>query len=183
MQKIAEEQGFLKKPRKYLISSYFGEEILINTRMAKFYLELGLKITRIQEFIQFFPMKCFVELSQEMVQNRRLGDIDLDKKVLAMTSKLCGNSLYSASLLNRSKHRAVTYHTDSNINEAINNPRFSHLEQLKPGLYEVKGLKKQIKHDLPVQLGISVYLEAKNFTPLNFFTTFWISISQKNAIH
>ena len=55
MQKIAEEQGFLKKPRKYLISSYFGEDILINTRMAKFYLELGLKITRIQEFIQFFP--------------------------------------------------------------------------------------------------------------------------------
>ena len=161
MQKIAEEQGFLKKPRKYLISSYFGEEILINTRMAKFYLELGLKITRIQEFIQFFPMKCFDELSQEIVQNRRLGDIDPDKKVLAMTSKLCGNSLYSATLLNRSKHRAVTYHTDSNINEAINNPWFSHLEQLKPGLYEVKSLKKQIKHDLPLQLGISVYLEAK----------------------
>ena len=94
MQKIA-EQGFLKKPRKYLISSYFGEEIFINTRMAKFYLELGLKITRIQEFIQFFPMKCFDELSQEIVQNRRLGDIDPDKKVLAMTSKLCVNSLYS----------------------------------------------------------------------------------------
>ena len=67
IQKIAEEQGFLKKPRKYLISSYFGEEILINTRMAKFYLELGLKITRIQEFIQFFPIKCFDELSQEIV--------------------------------------------------------------------------------------------------------------------
>ena len=78
-----------------------------------------------------------------------------------MTSKLCGNSLYSATLLNRSKHRAVTYHTDSNINEAINNPRFSHLEQLKPGLYEAKSLKKQIKHDLPLQLEISVYLEAK----------------------
>ena len=52
MQNIAEEQGFLKKPRKYLISSYFGEEILINTRMAKFYLDLGLKITRIQLYLQ-----------------------------------------------------------------------------------------------------------------------------------
>ena len=100
MQKIADKQGFLKKTRKYLISSYFGEEILINTRMAKFYLESGLKITRIQEFIQFFPMKCFDELSHEIVQNRRLGDIDLDKKVLAMTSKLCGNSLCSATPLN-----------------------------------------------------------------------------------
>ena len=135
MQKIA-EQEFLKKPRRYLISSYFGEEILINTRLAKFYLELGLKITRIQEFIQFFIMKCFDELSQEIVQNCHLGSIDPDKKVLAMMSKLCGNSLYSATLLNQSKHCAVTYHTDSNINKAINNPRFSHLEQLKPGLYK-----------------------------------------------
>ena len=48
--------------------------------MAKFYLELGLKITRIQEFIQFFLMKYFDELSQEIVQNRRLGDIDPEKK-------------------------------------------------------------------------------------------------------
>ena len=48
--------------------------------MAKFYLELGLKITAIQEFIQFFPMKCFDELSQETVQNHRLGNIDPDKK-------------------------------------------------------------------------------------------------------
>ena len=31
MQKIAEKQGFLKKPRKHLISSYFGEEIEANT--------------------------------------------------------------------------------------------------------------------------------------------------------
>ena len=47
--------------------------------MAKFYLELELKIARIQEFIQFFPMKCFDELFLEIVQNRCLGDIDPDK--------------------------------------------------------------------------------------------------------
>ena len=96
------------------------------------------------------------------MQNRRLGDIDPDKKVLAMTSKLCGNSLYSATLLNQSKHRAVTYHTDSNINEAINNPRFSYLEQLITGLYEVE-------------------LEKANQTRSP--SIIWISIFQKNVIH
>ena len=99
-----------------------------------------------------------------------------------MTSKLCGNSLYSATLLSRSKHRAVAYHTDSNINEAINIPRLWHLEQLKPGLYEVKSMKTQIKRDLPVQLGISVYLEAKLHI-LKFFYHFCISIFPKNVIH
>ena len=99
MQKIAEEQGFLKKPRKHLISSYFGEEILINTRMAKFFVELGLyrprlglKITRIQEFIQFFPMKCFDELSQEIVS------LNISKKsILEKKGSICRQtSLFGA---------------------------------------------------------------------------------------
>ena len=55
MEKIAEKFGYLKKPKRYLISSYFGEKILINSEMAKFYLDLGLKITRIYEFVQFYP--------------------------------------------------------------------------------------------------------------------------------
>ena len=45
MHKVAEQHDLLKKPKKYLISSYFGKKILINTEMAEFYLNLGLKIT------------------------------------------------------------------------------------------------------------------------------------------
>ena len=55
MQKVVEQHDLLKKPKKYLISSYFGKEILINMKMTEFYLNLGLKITRIYEFIQFHP--------------------------------------------------------------------------------------------------------------------------------
>ena len=51
MLKITEEQGYLKKPRQYLISSYFGKNFLINSKMEKFYLSLGLVITEIQEFV------------------------------------------------------------------------------------------------------------------------------------
>ena len=43
---VAEEHGLLKKTQKYLISSHSGKEILINTEMAKFYLEMGLKLQR-----------------------------------------------------------------------------------------------------------------------------------------
>ena len=51
MQNVAEEHGIFKKPHKYLISSYFEEKILINLEMAKFYLKMNLKITKIYEFI------------------------------------------------------------------------------------------------------------------------------------
>ena len=50
---VAEEHGLLKKTHKYLISSHFGKEILVNTEMTKFYLEMGLEITMIKEFIEF----------------------------------------------------------------------------------------------------------------------------------
>ena len=73
--------------------------------MAKFYLEMGLKITKIYEFIEFFPQKCFAPLAQEIVNSRRLADTDKSKAVIALTNKLTGNSLYSASLLNKEKHR------------------------------------------------------------------------------
>ena len=53
MQKVAEQHELLKKPKKYLISSYFGKEILINTEMAEFYLNLGLKITRFTNSLNF----------------------------------------------------------------------------------------------------------------------------------
>ena len=104
MQKVAEQHDLLKKPKKYLISSYFGKEILINTEMAEFYLNLGLKITRIYEFIQFHPQKCFETLANEIVNSRREADLDKSKTVIALTNKLMGNSLYLASLLNKEKH-------------------------------------------------------------------------------
>ena len=54
MQNVAEEHVIFKKPQKYLFSSYFADKFLINSEMAKFYLEVGLKITKIYYFIEFF---------------------------------------------------------------------------------------------------------------------------------
>ena len=101
MLKIAEEQDCLKKTRQYLISNYFGEYILINSKMAKFYLSMGLVITEIQEFVQLSPSECFKDLAQDIVNTRREGDKDSSKQILALTKKLLGNSFYSSSLLRK----------------------------------------------------------------------------------
>ena len=130
MQNVAEEHNLLKKEQKYLISSYFAEKFLINSDMAKFYLEMGLKITKIYEFIEFFPQKCFAPLAQEIVNSRRLADTDKSKTVIAPTNKLTENSLYSASLLNKEKHRNITYHSEETVNKTINDPRFIHLDEI-----------------------------------------------------
>ena len=64
MRDVAEEHGLPKNPKKYLISIHFGKEILINTEMAKIYLEMGLEIIKIKKFIEFFPLKCFAKTSR-----------------------------------------------------------------------------------------------------------------------
>ena len=171
MQKVAEQHDLLKKPKKYLISSYFGKEILINTKMAEFDLNLGLKITRIYEFIQFHSQKCFETLANKIVNSRREADLDKSKTVITLTNKLTGNSLYSASLLNKEKHRNITYHSKDTINKTINDPHFVHLEDIVSDVYEMKSLKRSIRHDLPIQIGLNVYLNSK-LHMLKFFYCF-----------
>ena len=161
MQKVAEQHDLLKKPEKYLNSSYFGKEILINTKIAEFYLNLGLIITRIYEFIQFHPQKCFKTLANKIVNFRREADLDKLKTVVAFTNKLTGNSLYSASLLNKDKHRNISYHSKDTINKSINDSHFVHLDEIVSDVYEVKSLKRSICHDLPIQIGLNVYLNSK----------------------
>ena len=161
MGNIAKEPGFLKKPKRALISSHFGVEVLVSTTMAKYYLEKGRKITRMYEFIQFYPEKCFEKLANQISDNRRAADDDISKTILGLTSKLIGNSLYSASLLNKEKHRNITYCDNETVNKAINNPRFVNLEVVTPGVYEIKSLKKSITNDQALQVDLMVHLNAK----------------------
>ena len=112
--------------------------------MAEFYLNLGLKITRIYKFIRFHPEKYFETLTNEIVNSRREADLDKSKTVIALTNKLTGNSLYSSSLINKEKHRNITYHSKDTINKTINDPRFVHLDEIISNVYEVKSLKRNI---------------------------------------
>ena len=132
MRDVAETHGFLKKPKKALICSHFGKEVLITSEMGKFYLEKGLKITKIYEFIEFHPQKCFEDLGNKICDARRQGDLNTHWQVRALTAKLQGNTLYSATLINKDKHRLISYCDDSTVNEEINNPRFVNLELFHP---------------------------------------------------
>ena len=85
---MAEEHDLLEKPQKYLI----------NSEMAKFYLEMGLQIIKIYEF---------GHLAQEIVNLRRLADNDKFKNMIVLTNELTGNSFYFASLLNKEKHQNI----------------------------------------------------------------------------
>ena len=54
--------------------------------------------------------------------------------------------------LNKEKHRNLTYHSKNTINKTISDPHFVHLDEIISDLYEVKSLKRNIPHDLSIQI-------------------------------
>ena len=161
MKEFAEENELLKKPRKMLISSYFGEKILLTTPLAKWYLDHGLVITKIYEFVEYNPEKSFEKFALYVCDGRRGGDVDSSRKMLVDTWKLIGNSGYSASLVRKDRYKNISYHDQSTVDKAINSPRFVNLVLVDNDLYEVKSLKKHVTFDFLIQIGMFVYSWAK----------------------
>lgn len=95
----------LAKKSKKLISSYFGENILIYTPLLQWYLSYGLIVTKMHSFIKAIsnrPFKSFMELvSQSRREDSKKAENDSvamqkAKEMKGSTFKTVGNSAYSA---------------------------------------------------------------------------------------
>ena len=103
MKQYGEEHGFMKQPRRSLISSYFGENILLITPLLQYYLQLGLEVTKVYEVVQLTPMTCFKGFVDRVIQARREADLDPQKAVIEESFKTIGNSSYGKTVTNQSK--------------------------------------------------------------------------------
>ena len=163
MQEHVKEFNLSQQPRRLLVGGMKGENMLIATPLLKWYIEHGLKITKIREVIEFSKQKCFKGFVDEVTNSRRLGDLDKDLHVLASTMKLIGNSGYGSLIMDKEKHTNIRYF--DNEHEAqlkINCEKFRNLEELEEGeLYEIQSSKGRITLDLPTQLGYFILQYAK----------------------
>ena len=122
MSNFAKEHGLHNKPIQSLISSMFGEKVLLATPLLKWYLEHGLEITRVYQIIEFKPNACFQKFADEVSDARRSGDSDPSKSIIADTFKLIGNSAYGCMLINKEKYVNVKYSDDINTALLVNDP-------------------------------------------------------------
>ena len=70
MKSYATENGHLNNPQRLLIGSYFGNKILLMTPLAKWYLDHGLKITKIYQIVQYKPERCFSKFADLVTMAR-----------------------------------------------------------------------------------------------------------------
>ena len=98
MKKFAITNKLLKSSTKTLVNSYFAKKILLATPLLKWYLNHGLEVTTVHQVIQYNPVKCFSEFGHEVMDARRLGDIDPTKKIISDSCKLMGKKITATNM-------------------------------------------------------------------------------------
>lgn len=163
MQDYVKEKNLSTKTKRLLLGVMKAKKVLLATPLLKWYLQHGLRVTKIYQLIEFDldnrPFKNFVD---KVTDDRRKGDLDPNKSILAMTSKLIGNCAYGSSLMRKQHHRDVVFSADKEkVCKLINDKRFVSLNELDDGYCEIMMLKKKITMDVPITIGFFILQYSK----------------------
>ena len=90
MKKFAEEAGMLKTPQKALIGSMHAQDFWVDTPLLKWYLDLGCKVTRVYEVVQYEGQCVFEKFVNDITDARREADSDPTKAVHGENAKTTG---------------------------------------------------------------------------------------------
>ena len=165
MKTFAQEEGFLKRPQRYLVGSMKGEKILLLTELLKWYLNKGLVVTRVYRVVEYERNALFRQFGLSITESRRQGDADSSQKLKADTSKLIGNSAYGKLCQDKTKYRNVTYCTDERkVSEAVRSSLFQSVNALDDDVFEVTRYKRKV--------GVVVRERARADTSFFFFLFF-----------
>ena len=161
MKELALEQGYLPRPRKCLIGSYFGKKILLATPLLKWYLEQGLVVTEMFQAVEFKPRQCFKDLGNEVTFHRSNADANPNLAMKGELFKLLGNSYYGKTITDVEKHTNLSFEREIGACRKVNDWKFRSLEEIEGGFYEVQSAKAKIEFRLPELVGFFVYQYAK----------------------
>ena len=150
MKVYAEKEGIMSQPRRLLTSSFHLKNGTIITPLLLYYLHLCLEYTKIHQFVQDTPKKCFSSFVQSAVNARRQGDENPNSSVVAETMKLLLNSSYGYQIMDRSRHTVTKYLNDEKTHSAINKKRFKRLNFITDQLYEIELVMSENEHREPI---------------------------------
>ena len=164
MQEFTDDNNLSKRARILLVGGMSAVKILLHTSLLKWYINHGLKITRIYEVIEFTPNRCFKQFTDTITSARRNAEKDPDKEIIGRMFKNLGNSAFGSLLLDKLKHREIKYVEGREKGaQMVNCERFRKMTTLNEdeNLYEVELKKKIIRMNVPVQLGFTILQLAK----------------------
>ena len=146
---------------KKLLGVMSAKKMLIYAPLLKWYLDNGLKISAVYRIIDYKPQKIFSWFVNEVADNRRAGDADKDKAVLADVFKLLGNSAYGKFIEGVKRQNKTTYTKDeAELDRQLRSAWFEDLEMIGD-VYKIDSRKPKVTINRPFQVRIVVYQLAK----------------------
>ena len=122
---------------------------------------MGLVCTNIEWILEYNPKRVFEWFQDEVVDDRRMADLDSAYAIRGETSKTSGNCAYGKCGIDKTKHNSVSFVAEENLAIHIQNPLFKSIEEIAGGIHEVTKAKKKVVIDNPVQVASAVYSYAK----------------------
>ena len=147
--------------QKKLLGVLSAKKLLLYAPLLQWYLDNGLKLTAVCGTIDYEPRKIFEWFVKEVADNRRKGDKDKEKALLAEVFKLLGNSAYGKFIEGVERQKRTLYTRDENeVDKHLRSAWFDDLEEIGDA-YKIEMRKSKIIIDRPFQVGIVVYQLAK----------------------
>ena len=162
MQKFIRDFDLCQKPRKLLVGGYHANKILLASPLLKWYLNHGMKVTKIHKIIEYTGKNCFESFTEDVSRYRRMGDRAKHFSILGEMAKLLANSSYGSMILNQEAHTKIQY-IDGATNLAVkmNSPYFKNCVELDDNIYEAELAKTENKITMPLQVGYWILQLAK----------------------
>ena len=119
--------------QKKLLGVMSAKKILLYAPLLAWYLNQGLKLTAVYRTIDYEPREIFSWFVNEVANNRRKGDAEKDKALLAEVFKLLGNSAYGKFIEAVERHTNTIYTRDEEeVDKSLRSARFKTLEEIGP---------------------------------------------------
>ena len=135
-----------------------AKKLLLYAPLLEWYLTNGLKVTAVYRTIDYEPREIFSWFVNEVADNRRKGDADKDKALLAEVFKLLGNSAYGKAVERQNK--TLYTRDEEEFDKHLRSAWFKDLEEIGAP-YKIELRKDKIAITRPFQVGIVVYQLAK----------------------
>ena len=157
--KQSKRKRFPEQPK--LLGVLSAKKILLYAPLLHWYLTNGLKLTAVYRSINYEPRQIFSWFVKEVADNRRKGDADKDKALLAVVFKLLGNSAYGKFIEAVERQNETLYTRDEDeVDKHLRSAWFKDLEEIG-GAYKIELRKSKLTIERPFQVGIVVYQLAK----------------------
>ena len=149
-----------KRITRKLISSYFGEGVLIKSDRLKWLIKKGLIVSKIHGYIECQEGHIFQKFADKVSEERRKGDLNPKYKIIGDMWKNVGNSAFGRTGMNKSKFSNTIYGNEAKYNKEVGSILFKDANEYGD-LYEITKHKRTTDQDMPIQIACSIYDDAK----------------------